>query len=86
MESMGVTYIGEKRYSITLVRAFEYFFLLRSTYSCRRQDFQLPSTCTLTKMTSKVKTIDDIAYMNNIFSSILNDRQKCCVLILVTFM
>ena len=34
VESMGVTYVGEKRYSIyTLIRAFEYFVLSRSTYN-----------------------------------------------------
>ena len=31
-------------------------------------------------MTCKVKAIDDLAYMNNIFSSVLNERQRCCIL------
>lgn len=81
MESVRVTYVGEKRCSIdTLVRPFEYFVLLWSTYICLWQDFQLPSISTLTKVTCKVKTINDLAYMNNIFSSVLNERQKCCIL------
>ena len=81
MESMRVTYVGEKRYSIdTLVRAFEYFVLLWSTYIRLWQDFQLPSISTLTEVTCKVKAIDDLAYMNNIFSSVLNERPKCWIL------
>ena len=79
MESMRVTYVGEKRYSIdTLLQTFEYFVIVN--LHCLWQDFQLPSSSTLTKMTSKVKTIDDLAYMNNIFSSVLNERQRCCIL------
>ena len=68
----------------TLVRAFEYFVLSRSTYNCLRQDFVLLSISTLTKMTAKVKITDDSAYTNKSFSSILEDdrQKKCCVLIL----
>ena len=34
VESMGVTFVGEKRYSIdTLVQAFEYFVLSQSTFN-----------------------------------------------------
>ena len=34
VESMGVTYVGEKRYSIdTLVQTFEYFVMSQSTYN-----------------------------------------------------
>ena len=33
-ESVGVTYVGEKRYSIdTLVQTFEYFVMSQSTYN-----------------------------------------------------
>ena len=44
----------------------------------------LLSISTLNKMTAKVKIIDDFAYTNKIFSSILEDdrQKKCCVLIL----
>ena len=83
VESMGVTFAEENQYSIdTLVLTYEYFVLPRSTYKRLRQDFQLPSISTLAKMTSNVKVIDDLDYMNNIFSSILDDRQKLCDLIL----
>ena len=43
----------------------------------------LLSISTLTKMTAKVKITDDSAYTNKSFSSSLeDDRQKNCVLIL----
>ena len=83
VESMGVTFVEENQYSKdTLVLTYEYFVLARSTYKRPRQDFQLPSISTLAKMTSNVKVIDDLDYMNNIFSSILDDRQKLCDLLL----
>ena len=56
--SMGVTYVAEKRYSIDkLVPTFKYFVLSQSTYNHLRQDFQLPSISTLTKMTYKRKQL-----------------------------
>ena len=37
VESMGVTYIGEKRYGIdTLIQAFDYFVLSQSLYNHRK--------------------------------------------------
>ena len=35
----------------------EYYILSESTYTCPRQDFQLPRISTITKMTPKVKTV-----------------------------
>ena len=69
VKSMGVTYVGEKRYSIdTLVRTFEFFVfvLSQSTYNHQRQDFQLPSISTITKVTSKRKQL----YSHSSFSSL----------------
>ena len=70
VESMGVTYIGEERYSIDpLVWSFEYFVLSRSILLCYnhlRQDFQLTSISTVTKMTSKRKQL----YSRSSFSSL----------------
>ena len=64
---MGVTYVEEKRYSIhTLLRTLEYFVLPQSTYNHLRQEFQLPSIYTITKMTSKRKQL----YSRSLFSSL----------------
>ena len=58
VESVGITYVGEKQYCIdTLVREFEYFVFSQSTYSRVIEDFQLPNVSTIIEMTSKVKTI-----------------------------
>ena len=66
VESMRVTYVGERRCSIdTLVGTFEYFVLSQSTYNHLRQDFQLPTISTLTKMTCKQKQL----YNRSLFSS-----------------
>ena len=58
VESLEITYVGEKRYRIdTFVQAFEYFVLSQSTYNHLRQNFQLPSISTITKRTSKQKQL-----------------------------
>ena len=45
IQSMSVTYVGEKKYTTeTLVRAFEYFALSRATYNRFRTSYQLSST------------------------------------------
>ena len=42
--AMELTFKGEKKYKTeTLIRAFEYFVLFRSTYSKMREDYKLPS-------------------------------------------
>ena len=64
-----------------IVRAFEYFARSRSLYQQLRNDFQLPSVSTLTKITSKVSNIDDITFMKGVFDNI-NDGQKSCILLL----
>ena len=54
VESVEVTCVGGKRYNID---SWVYYVLSQSTYNCLRQDFQLPSISTITKMISKVKTV-----------------------------
>jgi len=82
LQAMGVTYIGDKKYSPeTIIRAFEYFVLSRTAYNRLREDFELPSISTLTRLTSKVKTLDDISYVKTLFQK-LDSKQKLCVLIL----
>ena len=67
VESVGVTYVGEKQYSIdTLVQTFEYFVMSQSTYNHLKTNFQQPSISTITKMTSKPKQ----SYSNSSFKSL----------------
>ena len=82
MKAMGVALLGEKKYSIeTIVRAFEYFALSRSMYNRIWEDFELPCVSTLTNFTSKIKSVDDVSYISNVFSR-LSDELKTCILIL----
>ena len=78
-----LTYVGEKKYEFdTIVRAFEYFALSRTTYKRLREDFELPSIETLTRLTSKVKSVDDESYLKTVFRNLKDDRQKTCILVL----
>ena len=49
VESIGVTYVGKTQYSIDKL-----IYFILSTYNRIRQDFQLTSISTVTKLTSKV--------------------------------
>ena len=50
-------------------------------YNRIREDFELPCVSTLTNLTSKIKSVDDVSYISNVFSR-LPDEQKTCILIL----
>ena len=43
-------------------RAFEYFAVSISLYSCLCEDYELPSTPMLTNLTSKVGNLEDNDY------------------------
>ena len=67
--------VGHPVYSAeTIARAFEYFALSRSTYEKFRQDHQLPSVRTLTRITSKVRSMDDLSILIGICKT-LEPRQ-----------
>ena len=80
--ALGCTKVGEKKYEpATLVRAFEYFALSRT--SCQlRDDFELPSISTLTRLTSAIKNLDDNDYLYNMFFCLRDVRKKNCILLL----
>ena len=59
--SMSVKDIGEKKYSVkTIVRAFKYFSPLKNSCNSLTEDFQLLNLGTLTRLTSKVRSLDDV--------------------------
>ena len=76
--------IGKKKYSTeTIVRAFEYFAISRSLYERLREDYELPSISLLTKLTSKLDSaMDDIEFLNSVFSKLENEMQKKCMLLI----
>ena len=61
--------VGDKKYTpAVIVRAFEYFVISRSLYKRLREDFELPSIPTLTRITSKLNSaLGDEDYVKNIF-------------------
>ena len=64
----------------TILRAFEYFSSSRSFYNRLRQDLELPSVKTLTRLTSITKNTDDQTFFQGIFST-LNGKQKSTALL-----
>ena len=52
----------------------------RCLYQKLRQDYQLPSVKTLTRITSKVAKLDESAFSTAVFDS-LEERQKLCVIL-----
>ena len=46
------------------------------------EDYELPNITTLAKLTSKVKALDDMSYMQKVFSQSDDERQKRCLLII----
>ena len=62
---------NEKLYSPKMTtRAFEYFATSRSLYSRLQQNFQLPSSCTLTRSTSKIGKVAETEFLASIFKNL----------------
>ena len=82
--SMGDKLVTDKKYSVkTMIRAFEYFAMLpHATYNRLREDFQLPTITTLTRLTSKVKSVHEDIYLQKVFSNLFDFRHKNCILLL----
>ena len=79
---MAPFYVGEKKYeSEIIIRSFEYFAMPRAFYIRLRDDYQLPSVTTLTRLTSKTNKIDDTAMMKNVLSNVAK-RQKSFILLI----
>ena len=80
--SLGVKQVGERKYSnSTIVRAFTYFVISRTSYNRIRNDFELPSVTTLTRLTSATKRYDDISYYTRIFSNLPSEQRTCVLLV-----
>ena len=62
-----------------IVRAFEYFATSRALYLRIKNDYNLPSVRTLTRITSSLSKREDSAFHEQIFRS-HTLQQKCCVI------
>ena len=60
---------------------FTYFAISRTSYNRLRNDFELPSIATLTRLTSAAKRYDDISYYPRIFSNLPNEQSTCVLLL-----
>ena len=58
----------------------QYFATSRALYSRLRKDFQLPSISTLTKITSKVKNIDEQKFLLRVFKNLPHHQKQCIVI------
>ena len=56
--------------------------LFQEQHKWLRQDFELPSIETLTRLTLKVKSVDNETYLKTVFKNLKDDRQKTCILVL----
>ena len=77
---MGTHYVGKRVYSTeTLTRSFEYFAMSRTTYSKLREDYQLPSFTTLTRLILKVSNTDDLTFIKEVVSGV-TERQRTVII------
>ena len=75
------TPVGKKIYSpAVIIRAFGYFCTSRSLYSTLRQDYDLPSIRTLTRLTSRVSKLDEIEFLKNVFQQLPNEQKICSII------
>ena len=82
MQLLNTKEVTKLKYSNEIImRAFEYYMTSRTTYNLLRQDFELPSIATLTRLTSKVNNTSDAAFINGIFSSLEGVNKNFVLLI-----
>ena len=82
-QQMGSNYVGEKSFkTATIIRVFECFALSQSACCTMQKDFELPNITILSRLTSKVKTLDEMPYMHIVFSQLDDERQKRCLSII----
>ena len=78
---MGPKTVGNKLYTPEiLIRSFVYFSTSRALYNSLRNDYQLPSISTLTRIYSKISNINENKFIYSIFNS-LPDKQKLCIIL-----
>ena len=78
---MHVTPIGRKFFSPgIIIRAFEYFCTSRTLYNKLRQDYALPSTRTLTRITSKVGKLEEGRFLKKVFENTTENQKLCIVM------
>ena len=81
VDMMSSKPVGDTLYNPdVMVRAFEYFTTSRSLYNRLREDYQLPSVRTLTRVTSKVSKLQDGQFIKRVFDSLSEEKKHCLLL------
>ena len=79
---MGKRNVGKSVYPAEIIiRGFEYFATSRSLYNQLAIDYQLPSVRTLTRITSKVSSEDDMTYLKKVLECVDNRQRKCIIML-----
>ena len=74
--------VGSKVYSPAMViRAFQYYACSRSAYKIIKNDHQLPSEKTLSRITSKIENTQSLDFLKS-FVATLKNQQKSMVLLI----
>jgi hypothetical protein len=74
--------VGEVLYTPDIIcRAYEYFAMRRSLYDRLCVDYKLPSIRTLTRLTSKISSMEDLNFINNIFMNLDPLKRTSIILI-----
>ena len=69
---------GKRMYSQELiVWAFQYFATSRGLYNRLRIDYQLPSMKTLSRITSKISTLNETCFMRSVFNTVKENQKQC---------
>ena len=67
---MAVAYDRDKKYATEIiVCSLEDYAVSKAAYNCLREYLKLPSVHTLTRITSKIKTIGDSSYIKQFYKS-----------------
>ena len=77
---MATVVVGKPIYAPEVItRAFEYFATSRALYGKLTEDYQLPNIRTLTRITSKFASQDDMQFLLNLLSKIENWQRRCII-------
>ena len=63
-----------------MARAFQYVATSRSLYNRLRIDYQLLSIKTLTRITSKVSTLNETCFMRSVFITVKENQKQCVIM------
>ncbi|XP_065664423.1 uncharacterized protein LOC136086082 [Hydra vulgaris] len=81
LNAMRKVNVGEVLYTSDICRAYEYFAMQRSLYDCLCIDYKLPSIRTLTRLTSKISSMEDLSFINSILMN-LNPLKRTSIILI----